>query len=85
LAKFVVNEGDKCVYCQFERRNGMTLFLYLDDILIFCNDVNIIEEVKYSLCGNFEINDLGEANVVLNIKILGEGVNRGLLLWILLG
>jgi hypothetical protein len=55
----------------------MTCFLYLDDILIFCNDVNIIEEVKYSLCGNFEINDFGEANVVLNIKMLGEGGNRG--------
>ena len=51
----------------------MILCLYLDDILIFRNNINVIKEVKEFLSNNFEIKDLGEADVVLNIKLLREG------------
>ena len=51
----------------------MILCLYVDDILIFRNNINVIEEVKGFLSRNFEIKDLGEADVILNIKILREG------------
>jgi hypothetical protein len=44
----------------------------VDDILIFGNNVNVIKEVKDFLSSNFEIKDLGEANVILNIKLLRE-------------
>jgi hypothetical protein len=40
----------------------------------------MIEEVKYFLSSNFEINNLGEANVVLNKEILREEGNTELLL-----
>jgi hypothetical protein len=33
----------------------------------------VIEEVKEFLSNNFEIKDLGEADVILNIKLLREG------------
>jgi hypothetical protein len=45
----------------------------VDDILIFGNNVNVIEEVKGFLSSNFEMKDLGEADVILNIKLLREG------------
>ena len=51
----------------------MILCLYVDDILIFRNNINVIKEVKDFLSSNFEMKDLGEANVILNIKLPREG------------
>ena len=47
--------------------------LYVDDILIFESSLKVIEEVKEFLSNNFEMKDLGEADVILNIKLLREG------------
>ena len=51
----------------------MILYLYVDDILIFRNNIIVIKEVKDFLSSNFEMKDLGEANVILNIKLPREG------------
>jgi hypothetical protein len=48
------------------------LCLYVDDILIFGSNLNVIEEVKNLLLSNFEMKDLGEADVILNIKLVRE-------------
>ena len=66
-AGFVANEADKCVYYRFGGVEGVILYLYVDDILIF-----VIKEVKDFLSQNFEIKDLGEADVILNIKLVKE-------------
>ena len=47
--------------------------LYVDDILIFEFSLKVIEDVKEFLSNNFEIENLGEADVILNIKLLREG------------
>jgi hypothetical protein len=44
----------------------------VDDILIFGTSFNVINEVKEFLSQNFEMKDLGEANVILNIKLVKE-------------
>ena len=49
------------------------LCLYVDDILIFGSNLNVIEEVKKLLSSNFDMKDLGEADVILNIKLTREG------------
>ena len=72
-AGFVVNEADKCVYYRYGGGEGVILCLYVDDILIFGKNINVIKEVKDFLSGNFEMKDMGEANVILNIKLLREG------------
>jgi hypothetical protein len=41
-------------------------------ILLFGNNVDVIKEVKDFLSNNFEMKDLGEADVILNIKLLRE-------------
>nr|AAS07263.1 putative gag/pol polyprotein [Oryza sativa Japonica Group]ABF98438.1 retrotransposon protein, putative, Ty1-copia subclass [Oryza sativa Japonica Group] len=48
---------------------GVILCLYVDDILIFGTNLNVIEEVKDYLSKSFEMKDLGEADVILNIKL----------------
>ena len=46
--------------------------LYVDDILIFGTNLKVIEEVKSFLSQNFEMKDLGVADVILNIKLLRD-------------
>lgn len=67
---FVVNEADKCVYYRHGGGEGVILCLYVDDILIFGTNLKVIEEVKSFLSQNFEMKDLGVADVILNIKLL---------------
>jgi hypothetical protein len=51
------------------------LYLYVDDILIFGISLDVINEVKTFLCQSFDMKDLGEADVILNIKLIkGENV-----------
>jgi hypothetical protein len=71
-----VNEADNCVYYRYGGDEGVILCLYVDDILILGTSLNVIKETKYFLSNNFEMKDLGEIDVILNIKLLREGNNR---------
>jgi hypothetical protein len=55
---FVVNEADKCVYYHFGGGEGVILYLYVDDILIFGTMLNVIKEVKEFFSQNFEMKNL---------------------------
>jgi hypothetical protein len=70
---FVVNEVDKCVYYRDGGDEGIILCLYVDDILILGTSLDVIKETKDFMSNNFEMKDLGEADVILNIKLLREG------------
>jgi hypothetical protein len=70
---FIVNEADKCVYYHFGVGEGVILCLHVDDILIFGTRLNVIKEVKEFLSQNFEMKDLGVADVIFNIKLVREG------------
>ena len=71
-AGFVVNESDKCVYYRYGGGEGVILCLYVDDILIFGTNLDLIKEVKDFLSHCFEMKDLGVADVILNIKLLRD-------------
>jgi hypothetical protein len=43
------------------------LCLYVDDILIFGTNIYVIIEVKFFLSKSFDMKDLGEVDVILNI------------------
>uniref|UniRef100_A0A453R8Z6 Uncharacterized protein n=1 Tax=Aegilops tauschii subsp. strangulata TaxID=200361 RepID=A0A453R8Z6_AEGTS len=66
-AGFVVNEADKCVYYYHGGGEGVILCLYVDDILIFGTNLNVIKEVKDFLSRCFEMKDLGVADVILSL------------------
>ena len=65
-----MNEADKCVYYRFGGVEEVILCLYVDDILIIGTSLNVIKEVKDFLSQSFEMKDLGEADVILNIKLV---------------
>jgi hypothetical protein len=74
-----MNESDKYVYYRYGGAEGVILSLFVDDILIFGTSLNVIKEVKEFLSQSFEMKDLGEADVILNIKLVKES-NGGVIL-----
>jgi hypothetical protein len=76
---FIVNEADECVYYRYGGGEGVILYLYVDDIQIFGTSLDVIKETKNFISNNFEMKDLEEVDVILNIKLLREG-NGGITL-----
>ncbi|KAL2231171.1 UNVERIFIED_CONTAM: Retrovirus-related Pol polyprotein from transposon TNT 1-94, partial [Sesamum indicum] len=66
---FTVNENDKCIYCKVKGDKMIILCLYVDDILLIGSCLDIITETKSFLKNKFEMKDIGEANVILGIKL----------------
>ena len=52
------------------------LVLYVDDILLIGNDVNLLNSVKDYLNSKFSMKDLGEAAYILGIKIYRDRSKR---------
>jgi hypothetical protein len=50
---------------------------YVDGILIFAKNNNVIEEANDFFSSNFEMKNLGEADVFINIELFREGENGG--------
>ena len=67
------------MYYRYDGGEGVILCLYVDDILIFGTNLDLINEVNDFLSRCFEMKDLGVADVILNIKLLRDG-NGGITL-----
>ena len=67
--EFLVNESDKCVYYKVRGNECVIVCLYVDDILLFGTNIEIINETKSFLKMHFEMKDMGEASVILGIKL----------------
>ena len=66
---FRVNESDKCIYVKLKDNICTIVYLYVDDFLIFGSNIHVVNSVKQLLNAEFDMKDLGEANVILGIKI----------------
>ncbi|GJY50838.1 zinc finger, CCHC-type containing protein [Tanacetum coccineum] len=70
---FLLNQSDKCVYSKFDSSDkGVIICLYVDDMLIFGTDQNQVDNTKKFLSSRFSMKDIGEADVILGIKIKRE-------------
>ena len=65
----MINPTDECIYHKFSGSKYIFLVLYMDDILLATNDLNLLRDTKKFLSSNFEMNDLGNASYVLGIQI----------------
>ena len=74
---FRINESEKCLYYKENIGGCVILCLYVDDILIFGTDLEIVKEVKSYLSKKFDMKDLGEAKVILGMEIekIGSGIS----------
>lgn len=61
--------SDHCLYVRSTNGINCYALLYVDDLLIMCSDINVINTVKQLLCNEFEMTDIGVANTFLGIHI----------------
>ena len=73
---FTMIEEDHCVYVKRSKKSFLILSLYVDDILLAGNDMDMIVATKEWLSSNFEMKDMGEADFVLGIKIFRDRSRR---------
>ena len=66
---FVQTYGEACIYKKVSGSNVAFLILYVDDILLIGNDIDLLNSVKSYLNSKFSMKDLGEASYILGIKI----------------
>ena len=59
--EFSNNDTDKCIYSKVENNTCIIICLYIDDMLIFGTNLQVIIETKSFLRSKFYMKDLGEA------------------------
>ena len=71
---------EACVYKLLKERSVVFLVLYIDDILLIGNNVQLLSKVKTWLAEQFQMKDLGNAGYVLGIHIIRDRNKRQLAL-----
>nr|GEV26548.1 hypothetical protein [Tanacetum cinerariifolium] len=75
------NEHKVCKLVKFKfdsSGKGVIICLYVDDMLIFGTDQNQVDKTEKFLTSKFSTKDMGEADVILGIKIKRE--NKGIVI-----
>lgn len=62
-------ESDRCLYVKVQNGVICYILLYVDDTLIFCTDIKVINTAKQMLAKKFEMTDVGEVNSFLGMHI----------------
>ena len=70
---FSTNDVDKCVYTKLENGECVIICLYVDDMLIFFTCIDIVSKTKLFIESKFEMKDMGEASVILRVKVIKKG------------
>ena len=72
---FMQTYGEACVY---KKVSGSSVFLilYVDDILLMGNDIELLDSIKAYLNKSFSMKDLGEIAYILGIKIYRDRSRR---------
>ena len=58
---FIQNFGEACIYKKVSGSSVAFLILYVDDILLMGNDIELLDSIKAYLNKSFSMKDLGEA------------------------
>ena len=65
---FTALESDHCVYTRSSDRGVIFLALYVDDCLLFANNLSELEDFKLELAEKFRMKDLGECKSFLGMR-----------------
>lgn len=61
---------DRWIYMKVSGSKFTILVIYVDNILLFANNICLLHDVKRFLSKNFEMKDMGEASYVMRIEIV---------------
>ena len=73
---FTALDADNCVYKRERGFSVIIISLYVDDLLLFSNDMPALADFKKQLARHFSMTDLGEAKFVLGIEIIRDRSQR---------
>ncbi|KAK1627137.1 hypothetical protein QYE76_001452 [Lolium multiflorum] len=73
---FIRTHGEACIYKKVSGSSVAFLILYVDDILLIGNDIELLSSIKGYLNKSFSMKDLGEAAYILGIKIYRDRSRR---------
>jgi hypothetical protein len=69
---------DHCVYKRIQDSRTVFLTVWVDDLLIFADTVDDLEEVKKELAGLFDVKDMGEPKKIIGIQIERDRENESI-------
>ena len=72
------SKADHCVYYKYVGEHFIYVVLYIDDMLLVGNIVEVIKEVKTKLSSKFNMKDLGATNLILGMEIKRNHIDRKL-------
>lgn len=72
---FRQNEADRCLYMRKCKFGVVYLLLYVDDFLIACDNLELLNEIKTKLMAAFQMRDLGEVSYFLGISVKKVGTD----------
>jgi hypothetical protein len=75
---FVRSRADHCVYSKQVANHFIYVVLYVDDMLLVVNNMDVIKEVKSQLSSKFDMKDLVAANFILGMEIKRDHANKKL-------
>ena len=64
---FKENDANQCIYMVMSINSFIILVLYVDNILLMSNNMNLLNETNQMLSKHIEMKDLGDASFVLDI------------------
>jgi len=70
---FSTNDFDKCVYTKSENGKCVIICLYVDVMLVFGTCDDIVFKTKKFLGSKFEMKEMGEASVMLGVRVIRKG------------
>jgi hypothetical protein len=77
---FSRNVSDECFHVRVQGGIIAIIALYVDDLLIACNDIGILNEIKEGLSREFEMKDMRQARMCLGFRIFRNRSERKLIL-----
>ena len=73
------SNANHCVYYKQVGNDFIYVVLYVDDMLLVVNNMEVIKEVKTHICSKFDIKDLGAANLIIGMEIKINRADRNVL------
>ena len=70
--KFKQSSSDSCIYTNVSNDILCIIAVYVDDIIIVCESLDYLKEMKTSLSNKYKMKDLGKLNYFLGVSIVQD-------------